>query len=122
MVLRIHKRTIFAGAMIASLSIPWGEGASDGNPGVYHLVWSRDMVEGAQALVALGDWQGALDAVKHLCATQAADGSWPQNFWLDGKAQWPGSQLDETAMPIHLAYRLNDAAQLEVYPAAYIMA
>ncbi|MHB1954757.1 MAG: glycoside hydrolase family 15 protein [Sulfobacillus sp.] len=121
MVLRVHRGKLFAGGMTASLSIPWGEAAGDGNLGGYHLVWSRDMVEAAQALAALGDWEGTLDAVKYLCATQAADGSWPQNFWLDGQPYWPGSQLDETAMPIHLAYRLEHAGQLEAYPAAYDM-
>ncbi len=121
MVLRVHRGKLFAGGMIASLSIPWGEGAGDGNLGGYHLVWSRDMVEAAQALAALGDWPGTLDALKYLCATQTADGSWPQNFWLDGQPYWSGSQLDETAMPIHLAYRLAHVGYLEIYPAAYTM-
>src|SRR5204862_6215329 len=37
------KRTI--GALIASLSIPWGQARGDHELGGYHLVWPRDLVE-----------------------------------------------------------------------------
>jgi glucoamylase len=33
---------------------------------------------------------------------QEADGSWPQNMWLDGSPYWSGVQMDETAFPILL--------------------
>ncbi len=34
--------------------------------------------------------------------TQEADGSWPQNCWLDGSPYWRGLQLDECAFPMLL--------------------
>ncbi|MCL6564303.1 MAG: glucan 1,4-alpha-glucosidase [Firmicutes bacterium] len=107
MVLRVHRDKQFPGAIIASLSIPWGDACGDQNIGGYHLVWPRDMVEAAQALIALGDAEGARQALEYLMATQAEDGSWPQNFWVNGRPYWSGSQLDETAFPIHLAYHLG---------------
>ena len=50
-----HEDKIYPGAMIASLSIPWGEDKGDDDVGGYHLVWTRDMVNGATALLAVGD-------------------------------------------------------------------
>lgn len=107
MVLKIHHGKLFPGGMVASLSIPWGQVCGDGNVGGYHLVWPRDLVEAAQSFIALGDWNAARQVMLFLMATQQDDGSWAQNFWLDGTPYWPGSQLDETAFPIHLAYRLH---------------
>lgn len=111
-VLRTHQDKLFSGGLTASLSIPWGETVGDGQGGGYHLVWSRDMVEAAQALLALGDVEGAVDALRYLMVTQRADGSWPQNFWLDGVPYWNGSQLDETALPVHLAHSLVESGAL----------
>ena len=45
-----HEDKVYPGAMIASLSIPWGEDKGDDDLGGYHLVWTRDMVKGATAL------------------------------------------------------------------------
>ena len=39
-----NEDKLYPGAMIASLSIPWGEDKSDDDLGGYHLVWTRDMV------------------------------------------------------------------------------
>ncbi len=121
MVLKIHHGKLFPGGIIASLSIPWGNAAGDGNMGGYHLVWPRDMVEAAQALIALGDMEAAWQALAFLMATQKTDGSWPQNFWLDGVPYWPGSQLDETAFPIHLAHHLWNLGQIKNESVVYEM-
>src|SRR5205823_11960278 len=43
------------GGIIASPSIPWGFTKGDNDLGGYHLVWTRDQVEGAGALLAAGD-------------------------------------------------------------------
>ncbi|MHB1439501.1 MAG: glycoside hydrolase family 15 protein [Cuniculiplasma sp.] len=94
------------GAIIASLSIPWGNSKSDDDLGGYHLIWPRDMVEAAEALLILGDYYGATDALKYLQSTQESDGHWPQNMWLNGKPYWGGLQMDETAFPILLLYDL----------------
>src|SRR5215467_6757269 len=50
-----HEDKTFPGAMIASLSIPWGDEKSDEELGGYHLVWTRDMVKCVSALMAVGD-------------------------------------------------------------------
>lgn len=111
-VLRLHEDKSLPGAMIASLSIPWGDALGDESIGGYHLVWPRDMVQSALARLALGDKHGAQRALFFLDATQSEDGSWAQNMWLDGVAYWHGQQIDETAFPILLAWRLKEARVL----------
>ena len=105
MVLRVHEDKSFPGALIASLSIPWGE-ASDSRGG-YHLVWSRDLTESAGALLAMGDDETVRRILSYLMATQQEDGHWLQNQWLGGKPYWQGLQLDEAAFPVLLAAALE---------------
>ena len=102
-----HEDKSFAGALIASLAIPWGEAKGDNDQGGYHLVWTRDMVNSATALLAAGDTATPLRALIYLAVSQYADGGFPQNFWVDGDAYWSGVQLDEVAFPIMLAWRLH---------------
>src|SRR5207249_3245635 len=92
-VLRTHQDGTTPGATVASLSIPWGNARND--LGGYHLVWSRDLVESAGALVALGARASAARTLAYLVATQEPDGRWFQNQWVDGVAYWRGVQLDE---------------------------
>ncbi|HEY9598865.1 MAG TPA: glycoside hydrolase family 15 protein, partial [Cyanophyceae cyanobacterium] len=47
-----HEDKTYPGAMIASLSIPWGEAKGDKDQGGYHLVWTRDLVSSVAGLVA----------------------------------------------------------------------
>ena len=101
-VLRTHESKSFPGALIASLSIPWGFSRGDDDLGGYHLAWPRDLVESAGGLLALGAHSDARRVLNYLQITQEADGHWPQNLWLDGSAYWPGIQMDETAFPILL--------------------
>ena len=101
-----HEDKQFAGAFIASASIPWGASKSDSDLGGYHLVWTRDMVQSATALLACGRTENALRALIYLACTQHADGGFAQNFWVDGTPYWTGIQLDEVAFPIILAWRL----------------
>src|SRR5881296_3158433 len=111
-VLLAHEDKVFQGALVASLSIPWGETKSDNDRGGYHLVWTRDLVQSATALLATGQTGTPLRALIWLAALQRTDGSFPQNSWLNGTAYWSGLQLDEIAAPILLAWRLykQDAA------------
>jgi glucoamylase len=102
-----HEDKSFGGALIASLAIPWGEAAGDSDQGGYHLVWTRDMVNSATALLAAGDCATPLRALIYLAVSQHADGGFAQNFWVNGDAYWSGIQLDETAFPILLAWRLR---------------
>jgi glucoamylase len=110
-ILKVHEDRTFPGAMVASLSVPWGE--SSDSRGGYHLVWSRDLVESAGALLALGAATEARHVLTYLISTQQADGHWLQNQWLGGKPFWQGVQLDETGFPVLLASALREAQMLE---------
>jgi glucoamylase len=105
-VIKCHEDHTFPGALVASLSVPWGEASS--SRGGYHLVWARDLVEAASALVAVGCLADAQRILVYLIATQQADGHWLQNQWLGGKPFWQGIQLDETALPVLLASALAE--------------
>lgn len=114
MVLKCHRDKTFAGAMVASLSIPWGNSGEE--RGGYHLVWPRDLVESATALLALGGEPEALHVLRYLIATQNVEGHWHQNQWLGGKPYWTGIQLDETAFPVLLAAALAERGCLDGTP------
>ena len=107
-----HEDKTFAGAFIASASIPWGYAMGDDDLGGYHLVWTRDMVQTATALMACGRVDTALRALVYLACTQKPDGGFSQNFWVNGEPYWTGIQLDEVAFPIMLAWRLWKAGAL----------
>jgi glucoamylase len=106
-ILLAHEDKSFQGALVASMSIPWGETKGDEDLGGYHLVWTRDLVQSATALLATGQTGTPLRALIWLAAIQRADGRFPQNSWIDGNAFWTGVQLDEIAAPILLAWRLH---------------
>ena len=101
-VLRTHESKDFLGGIIASLSIPWGFNKGDEDLGGYHLIWPRDLVETAGALLAAGAVTDACRVMRYLEVTQEAAGNWAQNLWLDGRPYWSGIQMDETAFPILL--------------------
>ena len=105
-VLRAHLDKTYPGAMVASLSVPWGDGGNQ--RGGYHLVWPRDLVQCAGALLALGAEAEARDTLRYLIATQHEDGHWNQNQWLGGTEYWHGFQLDETGFPVLLAAALAE--------------
>jgi glucoamylase len=121
------------GAMIAGMGTPWGETNGDSNKGGYHLVWSRDLFKFANALLTAGDVGTAREVTQYLfnvqretadCGTAEYNapgcpqgytrvGRFPQNSWVSGWQYWQGTQLDEQAMPLILAWRtfsLGDAA------------
>ena len=102
-----------SGAIIASLSIPWGSSKGDDDLGGYHLVWPRDLVQIAGGLLAAGSPSQARAVLDYLVAVQEADGHWLQNSWLDGRPYWQGVQMDETAFPILLYDMLLRAGAIE---------
>lgn len=108
-----HEDKIYKGALVASLSIPWGETRGDQDYSAYHFVWPRDMTQSALALLAGGRTGTALRALIWLATIQEADGAMPQNSWLSGLAFWKGRQLDEVAAPILLAWQLRRLECLE---------
>ena len=101
-VLRMHESKRFPGAIVASLSIPWGFDKGDNDVGGYHVVWPRDLVEASGGLIALEARADALRVLNYLMVTQEADGHWAQNMWLEGIPYWQGIQLDQVALPILL--------------------
>jgi len=114
-----HEDKTYSGAFVASASIPWGQAKGDDDLGGYHLVWTRDMVQTATALLACGRAETARRALVYLACTQQPNGGFAQNFWIDGTPYWTGEQLDEVAFPVMLAWRLwkaNGLGELDIFP------
>ncbi len=107
-----HEDKSYPGATIASMSIPWGSSKGDEELGGYHLVWTRDLVQTATALLAVGDAVTPRRALVYLAISQRADGGFYQNFWIDGRPYWHGVQLDEVSFPVVLAWRMFKAGAL----------
>ena len=110
MVLKALEDKTFRGAMIASPSIPWGGGPNANEPTIsgYHAVWSRDLYHVGTAFLAIGDRASANRALDYLFKVQQkADGSFPQNSWVDGRPIGGGLQMDQIAFPVILAYQMN---------------
>jgi glucoamylase len=114
-ILLAHEDKTFPGSFVASLSIPWGETKDDSDRGGYHLVWTRDMVQTATALLACGRMESPLRALIWLACIQEPDGRMPQNSSISGKPYWTGLQLDEVAVPILLAWRVRRAGGLRQF-------
>ena len=114
-VLLAHEDKTFPGAFVASLSIPWGGTKDDSDRGGYHLVWARDMVQSATALLACGRTESPLRALIWLACVQDIDGCLPQNSSVTGEPFWTGVQMDEVAVPVLLAWRLRRADALREF-------
>jgi glucoamylase len=103
------------GAIVAGLGNPWGNSNYSictpfGIPmqGGYHLAWPRDLYKIASALIVAGDTSTANKALDWLLTTiQQLDGHFLQNAFLDGTPYWNSVQMDETAFPIILAWKLG---------------
>jgi glucan 1,4-alpha-glucosidase len=110
-VLKASEDKTFPGAIAASLSSPWGQAVSAGDPaqtyfGSYREVFARDLYETFTGLLAAGDVATARDTVRFLFERQQqADGSIPRNSLLNGKLapDSNGIQLDENAFPLLMA-------------------
>ena len=109
-VLKTHEAKSVPGAMVASLSTPWGEARSavpSEDSGGYHMVWPRDLCESAGGLLAVGADDDAARPLQCLEKTQRSDGHWPQNMRVTGEAVQEGNQLGETAIPALLLDHLR---------------
>jgi glucoamylase len=113
-ILRAHEDHGTSGAVVASLSIPWGQARTDAKTGLvgYHAVWPRDMVEVAGGLLAAGAREDCLRIFRYLQATQDDDGHWAQNQWVDGTQTWNSIQVGETALPLLLLEQLGRESAL----------
>jgi glucoamylase len=117
MVLKAQEDRQFPGALIASLSIPWGDtiSAEESATG-YRAVWPRDFYQCASALLALGDKETPLASFQYLKdeiqvnentpGNNGIGGWFLQKAHVDGTPEWVGVQLDQTAMPIMLGWKL----------------
>ena len=114
-VIKASEDKTFPGAIVASLASPWGQAVSAGDPantyfGSYREVFARDLYESWSGLVAAGDLATARAATLFLFQRQQLpDGSMPRNSLVNGKVAPDsfGTQLDETAYPILMAYQLG---------------
>ena len=122
LVLKAQEDKTHAGALIASLSNPWGDtvSAKVGSTG-YKAVWPRDFYQCAMAFLAMGDTQTPKVAFEYLKKVQVTDntpgyegtpGWFLQKTHVDGEIEWVGVQLDQTAMPIMLGWKLWQAGVL----------
>ena len=125
--LKVHEDKLNPGALIASLSKPWGEELYE-YPGVftggYHLVWPRDHYHVSLALLKSGDLKTPLSALGFLKRIQYKSGEWnfnkervipkrgafPQNAWTNLNEYWGGLQIDQVGYPIHLYYQVYQKA------------
>jgi glucan 1,4-alpha-glucosidase len=114
-VLKASEDKTFPGAIVASMTSPWGQAISAGDPantyfGSYREVFARDLYEIWTGLMADGDVATARAATLFLFdRQQQADGSMPRNSLVNGKTA-PDSfntQLDETSYPLLMADALN---------------
>jgi len=127
-VIKMAEDKTHPGAIIASLSLPWGNQVEDDPVDVgYRKVWPRDLYHAARALLAAGDVSTTLDVARFMRKQQRADGGMPQNTDLFGTPIWPGQQLDETADAILLSAAVADRLPADQRPdiaaaAAYIAA
>jgi len=116
MALKVQEDKTYSGALIASLSNPWGDTVAATAPSTgYKAVWPRDFYQCAMALAALGDKETPAAAFRYLrnvqvkASTPGAEGTFgwfQQKSHVDGQAEWKAVQLDQTAMPIMLGWSL----------------
>jgi glucoamylase len=114
-VLKASEDKTFPGAIVASMTSPWGQAVAAGDPGntyfgSYREVFARDLYEIWTGLMADGDLATARDATLFLFERQQqADGSMPRNSLVNGKTAPDsfGTQLDETSYPLLMADELH---------------
>jgi len=117
--LKVMEDKTHAGALIASLSNPWGETAPADTPQTgYKAVWPRDFFQVASAFLAMGGEETARAAYRYLPNVQVTDatpgnsgvtGWFLQKTHVDGTLEWVAVQQDQTAMPIMLGWQLWQA-------------
>ncbi len=122
LVLKAMEDKVYAGALIASLSIPWGDTQSaDSFATGYRAVWPRDFYQCAMALLAMGDTKTPLVSFEYLKTVQVtastpgnsgATGWFLQKTYVNGTLEWFQVQMDQAAMPIMLGWKLWQAGVL----------
>ncbi|WP_123539377.1 glycoside hydrolase family 15 protein [Halosimplex salinum] len=101
----------YAGASIASPSVPWGEAVSADEPKGYgyNFVWSRDLYQVFTVFEAVGRLDIAADQLSYIYEYQQDDtGFIPQNTYINGITRWGGEQMDNISFPQVMAYQLAE--------------
>jgi glucoamylase len=108
MTVKADEDKTYAGALVASPTHPWGDTVTDTTDQKgYIRVWPRDLYHAAMGLLAAGDTTTPRDILNWMAHAQLLDGSEPQNASLNGTPEWTGTQMDEAAVPVLLAWRLD---------------
>ncbi len=123
-----HAQDRSLGEQIPFEGGPTGKG--ENSPvGGYHLVWARDLYQMASTFMALDDPRSAKASLQFFKRIQFGpnDGDWmytgrrhpkngsfTQNSWVTGTPYWQGLQMDQTSMPIILAYRLWKSGDINI--------
>jgi glucoamylase len=126
-VIKASTDKTFIGASAASLASPWGQAVPAGVAGTdglapyfgsYREVFPRDAYETFTGFLTDGDLTTARQMVQYwFDSLQLANGSFPRNGLLNGKAapDTGGLQLDETADPILAAWQAGLAGDKSLY-------
>jgi glucoamylase len=115
LVLAASEDKTYRGASIAAPNMAWIWGTlklEEDRPGgrlsgPYHLVWPRDLYHVATAQKAAGDDAAAGRLLDYLWSVQKPDGSFWQNTRVNRTPKWTTEQLDQTALPVVLAWWLG---------------
>ncbi len=112
----------FAGAGLASPSVPWGVAVNANEPRDYgyNYVWARDLYQVFTAYLAAGDVDSALEATEYIYEYQQDErGFIPQNTYIDGRTRWGGEQMDNISFPQVMAYQLAERHGIDFSAANY---
>jgi glucan 1,4-alpha-glucosidase len=109
--LAVEDKT-YAGASIASPSVPWGVAVDATRPKGYgyNFVWSRDLYQVFTAFETVGELEIAASQLAYIYEYQQdEEGFIPQNTYVNGTTRWGGEQMDNISFPQVMAYHLAEA-------------
>ena len=109
--LAVEDKT-YAGASIASPSVPWGVAVDVTEPKGYgyNFVWSRDLYQVFTVFDIVGDIDTAASQLEYIYEFQQDEtGFIPQNTYVNGTTRWGGEQMDNISFPQVMAYHLAEA-------------
>jgi len=103
-----HEDKTYRGAMIASMTIPWGFAAKSDTAGVGGITWWDGTFMKWRRVMAAGDRAAADRALTYLYTVQQKpDGGFPQTVGWTGELIGRLLQMDEVSYPMVLAWQLG---------------